>query len=213
MSNKKEIKTNNWISDFFFKNRYGTIMFLVGAIVAFWDLFLKSMLDGKNMSAIKGVFSIVSTHNTGGAWSIFAGSTVPLIIFSILFIIVLIVFNCLLNKKNYFYAISMGLLLSGAISNLFDRLMFGYVRDFISLDFLSFPIFNIADIAITFGVIFLCIYFVFIQPKLENKEKEQNNASAEKFIEKVENNQQVNVLIEQHSHNNSTHKKRSRHEE
>ncbi len=207
MNNIKKI--NNWFADFFFKNRYGTIMVLVGIIVAFWDLFLKGMLDGKNMSAINGVFSIVSTHNTGGAWSIFSGNTVLLVIFSIVFICAIIVFNFMLNKKNYFYAISMGLLLSGAICNLFDRIMFGYVRDFISLDFMNFPIFNVADIAITFGVILLCIYFVFVLPKLEKKENKQENMDAEKFIEKIENNQ----IAEQQNQTTQKSKSRHKHEE
>ena len=48
-----------------------------------------------------------------------------------------------LKTKTYFYAISMGILLSGAICNLYDRIAFGYVRDFIKLDFMNFPIFNI----------------------------------------------------------------------
>lgn len=160
-------KVKNAISDFLFNNRYGTIMILVGLIVAFWDLILKFLLDGKIMNAIPGFFGIYSTHNTGGAWSIFSGSTIPLIILTSLFIVALIVFNYFFKNKNYFYAISMGLLLSGAICNLFDRIKYGYVRDFINLEFMSFPVFNIADIAICVGVFLLCIYFIFILPKRE----------------------------------------------
>lgn len=184
------------INDFLFKNRYGTVMTLVGIIIAFWDLILKDLLDGKNFQGIKGVFSIFSTHNTGGAWSIFPGNTLFLVVITIVFIIGIIIFNFMLKKKNYFYAISMGLLLSGAVCNLFDRIKFGYVRDFIKLDFINFPIFNIADIAITFGVILLCIYFVFIIPKMERAETSKVDANAHKIVEKYElNKNEENVEI------------------
>ena len=63
------------ISDFLFKNRYGTVMVLVGIIVAFWDFTSKFLFDGQEFPALKGVFSIFSTHNTGGAGSIFANAT------------------------------------------------------------------------------------------------------------------------------------------
>ena len=46
------------IRDFLFKNRYGTIMILVGLIVAFWDLTLKFLLDGKYLTGLKGLFNI-----------------------------------------------------------------------------------------------------------------------------------------------------------
>lgn len=177
-------KIRNVISDFLFKNRYGTIMALVGIIVAFWDLVLKYLLDGKSMDAIPGFFSIYSSHNTGGAWSIFSGSVIPLIIFTSLFIIALIVFNYFFKGKNYFYAISMGLLLSGAICNLFDRIKYGYVRDFINLEFINFPVFNIADMAICVGVFLLCIYFIFLLPKRESNVNDNKVISQDELIVK-----------------------------
>lgn len=164
-------KTKQKIGDFLFKNRFGTIMVLTGIIVAFWDFTTKFLFDGQEYPALKGVFSIFSTHNTGGAWSIFANATWLLILFSILFIVGIVVFNYFLKTKTYFYAISMGILLSGAICNLYDRIAFGYVRDFIKLEFINFPIFNIADIAICVGVALIAIYFIFIAPKIEKKQK------------------------------------------
>ena len=61
--------------------------------------------------------------------------------------------------------------MGGAVGNLIDRLFLGYVRDFISLDFLgNFPVFNIADMCLLAGVIVLCVFFLFSYPKL-NKGK------------------------------------------
>ncbi|MBE7074477.1 MAG: signal peptidase II [Clostridiales bacterium] len=171
------------IQDFFFSFRYVTVMLLIGLIVAFWDFTLKYLLDGKTMPALNGIFSIFSTHNTGGAWSIFSDATGVLITFSIIFILALLIFNMYLNTKNYFYAISMGLLISGAFCNLYDRIAFGYVRDFINLEFINFPIFNIADIAICVGVFLLAIYLLFIMPKIEEKNNIQAHALSKKFVD------------------------------
>lgn len=159
------------IGDFLFNNRYGTIMIFVGIIVAFWDFTTKFLFDGQQAPVINGIFSIFSTHNTGGAWSIFSNATWLLILFSILFIVAIIVFNYFLKTKTYFYSISLGLLLGGAVCNLYDRIFLGYVRDFIKLDFINFPIFNIADICICVGVVLVIVYFVFIAPKVEKEQK------------------------------------------
>ena len=70
------------------------------------------------------------------------------------------------NKdKHFLYYISAGLILGGTIGNAVDRVALGYVRDFINLEFMNFPIFNIADMALTFGVIILAIYLLFIYEK------------------------------------------------
>ena len=76
------------------------------------------------------------------------------IIFSI--IVILIIAYIILRDKNSGY-IAFSLILSGAIGNLYDRITFGYVIDFIELHYKNFywPIFNVADIAITIGVILL----------------------------------------------------------
>jgi len=66
------------------------------------------------------------------------------------------------------------LFLAGALGNLVDRIFLGYVRDFIRLDFLNFPIFNLADVFINVGVILLVTYFIieFIKDwKKESKSK------------------------------------------
>ena len=178
----KKLKTN--ISDFFFKFRYGTVMFLVGIIIAFWDLFLKLFTDNGEQTIIKGVLSFYSTHNSGAAWSILSDSTTFLIIISIIFIIAILIFNWFYKNKTYFYAISVGLILSGAICNLYDRIVFGYVRDFIKLDFINFPVFNIADCAISVGVVLLCVYFIFSgKTKKANDEDSSNNAIEDNKIE------------------------------
>lgn len=168
-------KVKKYLGDFFFKFRYGTIMVLVGLIVALWDLLTKVLTDGQSVTVIDGFLSFFSSHNTGAAWSMLSQHTWVLILISVIFIAVILVANWFFKSKNYFYAVSMGLIVSGALCNLYDRIAYGYVRDFISLDFINFPIFNIADIAITVGVILVCIFFILLAKK-EKKEKRDNMA-------------------------------------
>ena len=61
--------------------------------------------------------------------------------------------------------ISLALVLAGALSNLIDRILFAYVRDFIYLKFINFAVFNVADMAITIGAILIIISILFLQKK------------------------------------------------
>lgn len=192
------------IANFFFRNRFGTVMLLVGGIIAFWDLVLKYLLDGKEMSAINGVFRINSAHNTGGAWSIFSNNTTFLIIVTVVFLFVILLLNYAYKRKDYFYAISMGLLLGGAICNLFDRIKYGYVRDFIELEFINFPVFNVADMAITIGVILIIIYFLFISPKYEEKYYTVADDNSVKFVDKYHIIKKSNIIDEKARNNQIT---------
>lgn len=128
-------------------------------------------------SIIPYIINFKSSQNTGAAWSIFSGSTIALIIITFV-AIALITFYAIWSKnKSYLFNISISLILSGAIGNLIDRLIFGYVRDFIQFDFWkSFPIFNLADAALTIGVVCLCIYYLIqIIKEYKNKKNKDKN--------------------------------------
>ena len=87
----------------------------------------------------------------------------------------------LISKKYFkskFFKLSIGFLLGGLLGNLFDRIIYSGVRDFIYLKFINFPVFNIADIAITVGTIMLIVYILFIYSKTDGKKvtiKGENN--------------------------------------
>ena len=184
-------KLSGNLIEFFYKYKYGTLMFAVGIIVAIWDLVTKSITDGKVANFIDGFIRIFFSHNTGAAWSMLSSATWVLIIISLIFIIAILIFNCFFKQKNYFYSFSVGLILSGAICNLFDRIVYGYVRDFIELQFINFPIFNLADCAITIGVILLCIFFIFMYKtekdsikSTKNSKRKTNNQNEKQYSTK-----------------------------
>lgn len=137
------------------------------------DILTKMLTDGIVYApAIPGIFSIESHHNTGASFSMFAGSNFAQIMFIILafaFAIGIVLFDCL-NKKIYtnpWFYVGASLMLGGIIGNLYDRVFFGYVRDFISLDFMNFAIFNVADVALCVGVACVAVWLIFFAGKKE----------------------------------------------
>ena len=106
------------------------------------------------------LFKLDLIMNYGAAFNIFSGSRVFLSIISIIFSIILIYFilrkkdSCILNLCSYSF------ILGGSIGNGIDRIIKGFVIDFINLNLISFPVFNIADISINIGF-FLLLYQIF----------------------------------------------------
>lgn len=152
------------------------------SLVLIADLLSKHFTTGfiTETSIIPYIINFKSSQNTGAAWSIFSGSTTALIIITFVAIALIIFYAVWSKNKSYLFNISIALILSGAIGNLIDRLFLGYVRDFIQFDFWkSFPIFNIADSALTIGVVCLCIYYL-IQIIKDYKNKKNNNKNIEK---------------------------------
>ena len=103
------------------------------------------------------IFSIDYIKNYGAAFNLFSGSRVFLSLVSITITVLLIYF--ILNKKlkSNIDLLGYSFILGGTFGNGIDRLTKGYVIDFINLNFIEFPVFNIADISINIGLI-LIIY-------------------------------------------------------
>ena len=106
------------------------------------------------------LFKLDFVKNYGAAFNIFSGSRIFLSLISIIFSILLIY---IILRKNNLKAIdlySYSFILGGTIGNGIDRILKGYVIDYINLNFINFPVFNIADISINIGFIFL-VYNIF----------------------------------------------------
>ena len=107
------------------------------------------------------VFEITYIQNQGAAFNILNGYKIFLIAFSATAILMLI-FYAIKQIKNIsvFGLFFISFLLSGIFNNMYERIFFGYVRDFIKLNFVDFPIFNLSDIFINIGVIGLIIIII-----------------------------------------------------
>ena len=104
------------------------------------------------------IIDIILVQNQGAAFNIFEGYKIFLITFS-LFAFFGILFYTIKQIKNLsvFALFYIALLSSGIFNNMLERIILGYVRDFIKLNFIDFPIFNISDIFINIGVFCLVI--------------------------------------------------------
>ena len=105
------------------------------------------------------LFRLDFVKNYGAAFNILSGSRVFLSFISIIFSIILIYLILRKNTLNLFDLYSYSFILGGTIGNGIDRIFKGFVVDFINLNFINFPVFNIADISINIGFIFLLFSF------------------------------------------------------
>lgn len=135
------------------------------------DLVTKYVFDGmyaEGTGVSLGIFNLIIVHNHGAAWGIFSGNQVGLVILSLVFLAIFIWFYVKDKKKSWLLTVTFAFLCAGCIGNLYDRLVFGYVRDFIQFAFWqSFPVFNFADVFLTVGVVMFVIYLLIYSFKKE----------------------------------------------
>lgn len=135
-------------------------MIIISTIFLVIDQIIKSIIELNNVSVtvIKDFFNITYVQNTGAAWSILEGKQILLILISV--VMLFFIYNMTFSfEKSKFNNFAFGLLFSGVFGNLIDRVFYGYVRDFLSFKLFnySFPVFNIADMAIVIGVLLLIV--------------------------------------------------------
>jgi len=116
------------------------------------DRAAKILLPGNDSVLIPGILRLRYVENSGMAFGWLSGNTVLLAVFSVLLLLgaYLIIRP---SRLKGLAAIGIGLILGGALGNLFDRLVLGYVIDLFDFLFVRFYVFNIADVMITSGVI------------------------------------------------------------
>lgn len=128
----------------------------------------------ETIHAIPGLIDFVYVKNTGAAFSFLAEKSYGIILLScisVIFCAAVIIYIVKKKPDNKLYLTALSLMFSGAFGNVIDRLFRGYVVDFIETKFMSFPVFNIADIAITTGAVLMIIYVIFFDKKeSENKQ-------------------------------------------
>ena len=137
--------------------------FSLSIFIVLIDQFTKYlMLDNHKLFINKDflLFKLDFVKNYGAAFNIFSGSRIFLSLISILFSILLIYLILRKNTLNILYLYSYSFILGGTIGNGIDRIYKGFVVDFINLNIINFPVFNIADISINIGFIFL-LYNIF----------------------------------------------------
>ena len=115
---------------------------------------------------IPGALQFTLVHNTGAAWGMFGDWTNGFIVVALIvciFIVCFLFFNS--NNTNTLTVVACALLFSGGLGNALDRFLNGYVIDMIQVTFIDYPVFNVADCAITIGVILLIVDMLFLNKR------------------------------------------------
>ena len=150
---------------FLFNKEY-KINFILVSIVFTLDQISKFIISlNQNYFLNKDIFifSVKYLRNYGAAFNIFEGNRIFLSSISILSSLILIYFIFVKERLNPLDRYGLSLILAGSLGNGIDRIIKGYVIDFINFKLFDFPIFNIADIAINIG----CIILIFNYFKLK----------------------------------------------
>lgn len=110
---------------------------------------------------VPGVLELTHIHNRGAAFGMFQGYAVHLAVVAIVVVLALALVVIARRKTSTLEMVSFGLIVGGAIGNLIDRISQGFVTDMIKTAFIEFPVFNVADSAVTVGAILFAVWAIF----------------------------------------------------
>lgn len=121
---------------------------------------LRSLTGERDIVIIKDLFSFQYLENRGAAFGIFQGKTFLLSLVTLIVLIGMVYYLIKYKPSSKFTRISLALIISGALGNLYDRIIYKYVVDFILVhykDIYYFPTFNVADMLVVVGTVVLAI--------------------------------------------------------
>ncbi|KRM07935.1 MAG: signal peptidase II [Liquorilactobacillus ghanensis] len=137
------------------------IYFLLMAAVVLLDQLVKYYVVhniplNTSVNFINHVLALAHIRNYGAAWNILTGQQ---LFFFIITLAALAVLGYLFKKNwhDWLYALGISLMIGGTLGNFIDRLRIGYVVDMFELKFVNFPVFNVADAALSVGVVILLL--------------------------------------------------------
>ena len=137
-------------------------------------IIVNKMELGESIQVIENFLYITSHRNPGAAWGILAGKMWFFYIVTVVVIIALVFYIQKMAKTHMLVGVALALMLGGAIGNFIDRILHQEVVDFIDTYIFgyNFPIFNVADSALTVGVALLIIYMLFEEKLLKERKNE-----------------------------------------
>ena len=153
------------------------VMAVFGALIVAADLFTKYLVLENiplygHVPVIDGLFHLTYVQNDGAAFSMLEGQQW---LFAVVFALFAAAIVWEFSKKRMpfttFERFCIVAVFAGGLGNMIDRLRFGYVVDMIATDFITFPVFNVADIFITCGCIVLIFHLIFFNKQFWKDEK------------------------------------------
>lgn len=140
---------------------YTSVVILIIALTRALAYFGIYFLKNNEIILIKNIFHLTYVENTGAAFGIFSNSTSFLSVIGILLFIAIT--YIVASKKNLgkYEKILFACLAGGGLSNVCDRIFFGFVVDYFNFCFINYPVFNLADICIVGGCLLIAIKIIF----------------------------------------------------
>ncbi len=132
---------------------------------------------GQSAAFLPGLVQLTRLHNTGAAWGSFSGSTALL---TAVTAVLLVAVAWLVLKKVIRHPLGLCaamLVLGGGIGNMIDRICRGYVVDMFDLEFMSYPIFNLADCFVVVGVILGAVYYLWFYDKYDGRKAKHDDGA------------------------------------
>lgn len=146
---------------------FGMLLLAADQWVKFWVV--NHLALGGSAPLIPGFVELFRVHNFGAAWSSFSGMRWLLLgLTSAIIIAVVIILVKRLIRHPLGLSAAM-LIISGGLGNIIDRARLGYVVDMFNFQFITYPVFNIADICIVSGAVLGVIYYLWFYEKYDKK--------------------------------------------
>ena len=163
------------------------MMYMIGALVAAVILALDQWVKywvtvnlplGESIPLLPGFMQLRTVHNYGAAWSSFSGMRWLLV--AVTSVIVLAVTYVLIRRivRHPLGVAACFLILSGGLGNIIDRVRLGYVVDMFDFQFMNYPVFNVADIAVVCGAVLAAVYYLWFYEKYDKKDRQDGDTDA-----------------------------------
>jgi signal peptidase II len=140
----------------------GLFLVSLDQLVKYWARIYLQPLS--SIDIIQGFFSLSYVENNGAAFGLLQGWRWVFIPLTVIVVAAILIYYGRLPRKRIYWAVRVPMLLiiSGALGNFIDRLRFGYVVDMFEFRFITFPVFNVADICLVCGTIAFVIVTLFV---------------------------------------------------
>ena len=163
------------------------MMYMIGALAAAAILALDQWVKhwitvnlplGESMPLLPGFMQLRTVHNFGAAWSSFSGmrwllvAVTSVIVLAVAYVLVRRIVRYPLGVAACF------LILSGGLGNIIDRVRLGYVVDMFDFQFMNYPVFNVADIAVVCGAVLAAVYYLWFYEKYDKKDRQDGDTDA-----------------------------------
>ena len=163
------------------------MMYMIGALAAAVILALDQWVKywitvnlplGETMPLLPGFMQLRTVHNFGAAWSSFSGmrwllvAVTSVIVLAVAYVLVRRIVRYPLGVAACF------LILSGGLGNIIDRVRLGYVVDMFDFQFMNYPVFNVADIAVVCGAVLAAVYYLWFYEKYDKKDRQDGDTDA-----------------------------------